>query len=223
MEALKHHIYITGEYLLAQIILPKKTEAVFLSVTPTFGWQQMALFTEEQLLSPLAKSRKKKLVISLFSSLPSADYPFWNRYHYSLFLFEQQFTLSLISRWKGFLDFSACVCLSQITEKYRSRSQEGNHPLPFSSNCRFAAFSTGDRITAGGGCWSPKLTFMARLSIDSLCCRTILNPALMSNHQKTRFFLNALFLTYRRSDGMKYSQSLVRSISALEICWRIRL
>ena len=32
---------------------------MFLSVTPTFGWQQMALFTEEQLLSPLAKSTKK--------------------------------------------------------------------------------------------------------------------------------------------------------------------
>ena len=152
---------------------------MFLSVTPTFGWQQMALFTEEQLLSLLAKSTKKNSWYLCFQAC-------------RLTLLEQIPLLTIFVRTVVYsfvdfqmerdLDFSACVCLSQITEKYRSRSQEGNHPSPFSSNCRFAAFSTGDRITAGGGCWSPKLTFMARLSFDSLCCRTILNPALMSNH-----------------------------------------
>ena len=108
-----------------------------MSVTPEFGWQQMALFTEEEVLWPSLFAQK--LMISLFSS------PIMAPPKQATLLFVS-YKLALIGCIVGDVLF-----LVFVREKHPGPVQVGQSPLTLSSNCQFVARSTVDRITEAGG------------------------------------------------------------------------
>ena len=111
-----------------------------MSVTPEFGWQQMALFTEEEVLWPSLFAQK--LMISLFSS-PIMAPP---KQATLLFVSYKLASISCIES-KTFL---GDVLFLVIVRERNTRVQVGQFPLTLSSNCHFVTRSTVDRITKAG-------------------------------------------------------------------------